>query len=63
MVVDSKKKILNKTFHEEQLEGVTEEQWRHFEDCMEEEQVNFHRMQNDDEREWAIAQNEEQNTM
>ncbi len=63
MVVDSKKKILNKTFHEEQLEGVTEEQWRHFEDCMEEEQVNFHRMQDDDEREWAIAQNEEQNTM
>jgi len=63
VVVDSKKKILNKTFHEEQLEGVTEEQWRHFEDCMEEEQVNFHRMQDDDEREWAIAQNEEQNTM
>ena len=63
MVVDSKKKILNKTFHEEQLEGVTEEQWRHFEDCMEEEQVNFHRMQDDDEREWAISQNEEQNTM
>lgn len=63
MVIDSKKKILNKTFHEEQLEGVTEEQWRHFEDCMEEEQVNFHRMQDDDEREWAIAQNEEQNTM
>ena len=63
MVVDSKKKILNKTFHEEQLEGVTEEQWRHFEDCMEEVQVNFHRMQDDDEREWAIAQNEEQNTM
>jgi len=63
VVIDSKKKILNKTFHEEQLEGVTEEQWRHFEDCMEEEQVNFHRMQDDDEREWAIAQNEEQNTM
>ena len=57
------KKKLNKTFHEEQLEGVTEEQWRHFEHCMEEEQVNFHRMQDDDEREWAIAQNEEQNTM
>ena len=59
----NRRRKLNKTFHEEQLEGVTEEQWRHFEDCMEEEQVNFHRMQDDDEREWAIAQNEEQNTM
>ena len=56
MTVTSKRKI-NKTFDEEQLEGITEEQWRHFEDCMAEEQVNFHRMQQeDDEREWAIAQ-------
>ena len=60
--VNTKKKS-NKTFHEERLEGVTEEQWKHFEACMEEEQVNFHRMQDDDEREWAIAQELEQNTM
>jgi len=56
MAVILKRKI-NKTFDDEQLEGVTEEQWRHFEDCMEEEQSNFHRMQQEeDEREWAIAQ-------
>ena len=54
--VNTKKKS-NKTFHEEQLEGVTEEERKHFEDCMEEEQSNFHRMQQEeDEREWAIAQ-------
>jgi len=63
VTVTSKRKI-SKTFNEEQLEGVTEKQWKHFEDCMEEEQVNFHRMQQeDDEREWAIAQEMEQNTM
>ena len=60
--VNTKKKS-NKTFHEEQLEGLTEEQSRHFEACMQEQQVNFHRMQDDDEREWAIAQELEQNTM
>ena len=54
----------NKSFHEEQMESVTEEQWKHFEACMEEEQLNFQRMQQeDDERDWAIAQEMEQNTM
>ena len=58
------KNKLNKTFHEEQLEGVSEEQWKHFEACMEEEQLNFQRMQQEeDERDWAIAQEIEQNTM
>tara|TARA_R100000656_G_scaffold41120_2_gene34405 strand:- start:900 stop:1082 length:183 start_codon:yes stop_codon:yes gene_type:complete len=57
VTIGSKKKTLNKTFDEEQLENITEEERKHFEDCMEEEQVNFHRMQQeDDEREWAIAQ-------
>ena len=58
------KRKINKDFHIEQLEGVSEEQWKHFEACIEEEQLNFHRMQQEeDEREWAIAQEMEQNTM
>ena len=53
------KRKINKDFHIEQLEGVSEEQWKHFEACIEEEQLNFHRMQQEeDEREWAIAQME-----
>ena len=58
------KRKINKDFHIEQLEGVSEEQWKHFEACMEEEQLNFQRMQQeDDERDWAIAQEMEQNIM